>query len=270
MMRSEQVARQLHEAQRDGALLRTGKFALLQRDEVAMEAGGALHRLRDPEGTRRCGWKLGHTSAAMRQQMGMSEPTYAPIYAAEIVAERAIVIGLVHPRVEPEVAVKLTQDLAWSDLEPLVTDDRQGFLQSRRASNRCALEIVGSVWDDYCFTWGENTADGSSGPGAALGDSIPLDALDVRVTSRNYSAPGIHDAAQGTSSDVFGHPLDAVVWLIQQLGDHGKILAAGELVLTGSVTALLTLLPGILIKAEFSWGQRRGQSAAERPIQKVP
>lgn len=95
MMQSEQVARQLHEAHRHGALLLSGMFPVLHRDEVAVATGRALHRLRDPEGTRRCGWKLGYTSGAMRQQMGVSEPNSAPIYEDEIVTERAIVTGRV-------------------------------------------------------------------------------------------------------------------------------------------------------------------------------
>lgn len=274
MVQSEQIAQRLHEAHREGRLLRSGTFPALEHDEVAIETGQALHRLRDPNGTRGCGWKLGYTSAVMRQQMGVTEPNYAPIYADEIIAECVTITDRVHPRVEPEIAITFGEDVAWSVLLPLAPEDRRNFLHQRLVSSRCALEIVDSVWEGYDFTWGENTADGSSGAGAMLGDQIPLevplDALEVRLSSSNGRGAGILVTMEGSGSDVFGHPLDAVVWLVEQLGERGETLAASDIVLTGGITASLALSPGTFAEAEFSWGQWRGRAVAEHPAKEMP
>jgi 2-oxo-3-hexenedioate decarboxylase/2-keto-4-pentenoate hydratase len=49
---------------------------------------------------------------------------------------------------------------------------------------------------------------------------------------------------QGSGSDVLGHPLDALTWLVNSLAEKNRSIQADDLVLTGSIVALKFLSPG--------------------------
>ena len=48
---------------------------------------------------------------------------------------------------------------------------------------------------------------------------------------------------RGTGSDVMGHPHEALAWLANSLAGRGKLLRAGEIVLTGSLVQTVWLTP---------------------------
>lgn len=52
------------------------------------------------------------------------------------------------------------------------------------------------------------------------------------------------EVGRGRGGDVLGHPLDAVVWLANQLAGYEKGLRAGELVMTGSMVTTQWVQPG--------------------------
>jgi 2-keto-4-pentenoate hydratase len=196
-------------------------------------------------GAVRVGWKLGYTSEAMRKQMRVGEPNYGPLLEAMLVHDGTMVPeGLSQPRVEPEIALRLADEL------------RPGYSPAEAASvvegAFAALEIVDSVWVDYQFTLADNTADGSSAAGFVLGSDVgeplALDRIEVELTVDG--APMAH----GRGSDGLGHPLNAVCWLASALADGGERLRAGDVVLTGGLTAAVPLPAGGRVSARFSSG----------------
>ena len=59
-------------------------------------------------------------------------------------------------------------------------------------------------------------------------------------------------AATGTGDAVLGNPLNSVVWLAAKLGEFGRSLKAGEIIMSGSFTRQFPINPGDTIRAEFS------------------
>jgi len=174
------------------------------------------------------GWKLGYTSAAMREQMGIAEPNYGPLMTDMIVPSGAVIdSGVVHPRVEPEIAAVLARDVSGPD-------DVGGAV----AQWRLALEVVDSVWRDYRFDWALNTADGSSAAYAVVGDAV-TDLADLVV---EVDVAG--EARQGRADAAMGDPRNALRWLAEQLIDHPRGLRAGDVVITGGLTPALALPVG--------------------------
>jgi 2-keto-4-pentenoate hydratase len=51
-------------------------------------------------------------------------------------------------------------------------------------------------------------------------------------------------AGEGYGRDVLGHPLDALAWLANALAERGRSLAAGMIVMTGSIVSTKFLNPG--------------------------
>ncbi|MHA6793652.1 2-keto-4-pentenoate hydratase [Pseudonocardia bannensis] len=207
------------------------------RDLPDLAAAYAVQReltaLRTARGARRIGWKLGYTSAAMREQMRVDAPNLGPLLDSMLVPDGgAVPAHLVHPRAEPEIAVRIG-----ADGEPVEV--------------RAALEIVDSVWRDYWFTLEANTADGSSAAGVVLGPVLPADGLDVlAVQVRRNGEP----AGRGSGAAAMGHPFTALRWLAGELPRRGERLCPGDLVITGGLTAAVPIEPGDEIAAVFGDG----------------
>ncbi|HXV93373.1 MAG TPA: fumarylacetoacetate hydrolase family protein [Pseudonocardia sp.] len=198
--------------------------------ETAYAAQRELTALRTARGARRIGWKLGYTSEAMRAQMGVAEPNAGPLLDSMLVPDGGRVPeALVHPRVEPEIALRVGPD---------------GAPEAALA----ALEIVDSVWRDYRFTLETNTADGSSAAGVVLGPELPLDGLDtLPVELRHNGTP----AGMATGAAAMGHPRSAFDWLAGRLAQWGERLEPGDVVITGGLTVAVALEPGDAVEAAF-------------------
>lgn len=210
----------------------------------------ALTARRLGRGATRIGWKLGYTSAVMREQMGIGEPNLGPLLDTMWRSTGATVgAGLLQPRVEPEIALVLDRDV-------------DGPLSPQEALDACrdavvALEVVDSVWTAYAMDLEHNTADGSSAAHVVVGPPLPLEVLEkVQVTlHRNGRAAGA-----GAGRDALGHPAAALAWLSRAVLERGGALRAGDLVLTGGLTAAVPLEPGDVVHAEFehpSMSERR-------------
>lgn len=228
MIEPDKLAEEIDEAHRDGRLLDADAAPVLDLT-TAYTVQRLLTGRRGARGARRIGWKLGYTSAAMRAQMGVDEPNLGPLLDAMLVTDGRLPSGLVQPKVEPEIAVEVAA----------------GGGPGRA---RAALEIVDSVWRGYRFTLELNTADGSSAAGVVLGPELPADVLDeMPVDLERNGRP----EASATGAAAMGHPFNAVAWLAEELGRRGERLRAGDLILTGGLTAAVPLGPGDTVAATF-------------------
>jgi 2-keto-4-pentenoate hydratase len=70
---------------------------------------------------------------------------------------------------------------------------------------------------------------------------------DMQVTLKADGA----EIDKGKGSDVLGHPLNAVVWLVQDLAREGLALKPGDLVSLGSFSKLLPPKPGLAVEASY-------------------
>lgn len=220
----------------------TDSIALSLADGYAIQELVTASRL--DRGERVVGWKLGYTSLAMRQQMGVDSPNFGPLTDAMLLANGSLVARqLMQPRVEPEVALRVGRAVEGGDVT------REEVLAATADAYAC-LEVVDSSYIDYRFTLEDNTADGSSAAQVVLGDSLrDLGALDsIPVTlSRNGEV-----TANGTSAAASGHPVLGVVWLVHQLAERGLRLNPGDVVITGGLTAAVPLEPGDTVSAVFA------------------
>jgi 2-keto-4-pentenoate hydratase len=127
-------------------------------------------------GRRLVGQKIGLTSKAVRQQLGVDQPDYGALFADMEVATGGEVHGakLIQPRIEAEIAIVLDRDLQ----EPDVT---MGELMRAVAYTVPALEIVDSRIRDWKITILDTVADNGSSARFVLG------AAPKRLTDRSRS-----------------------------------------------------------------------------------
>ena len=215
---------------------------LTVRDAYAVQRA-----LVDAKGGETVGYKLGFTSGAMREQMGIAGPNYGRLTRPMQVDPDSGPIrlsGLIHPRVEPEVAVLVEKDLAGPGLTPARVCPAIHWAFG-------ALEVVDSRFRDYRFRAEDNTADNSSAARFVLGLPVSLAAApDLRLAGVVLWRDG-RVVGSGVGADALGGPIRAVAWLAERLGKEGRALEAGSSVLTGGLTRAHPVGGGGTVLAEF-------------------
>lgn len=192
------------------------------------------------------GHKIGLTSPAMQEMLGVGEPDYGALHRDRVLPSGASVATapLIAPRVEPEWAFVLGADLEG----PGVT------LADVRAAAEAvmpALEVIDSRIADWRIGLVDTIADNASGHCAVLGaERHALDAVDLAASTVELRVDG-EPVQRGTGAAVLGDPALAVAWLADALAEHGTALRAGHVVLSGSITAAVPLTAGAHVEADF-------------------
>jgi len=226
----------------DEATLKVKATPQLTLDHAfAVEDGYAIQRagisLRKLRGDALVGMKMGLTSRAKMEQMGVHEPIYGHLTSKMILEDGGTVIHKdhVHPRVEPEVAYLLKRDL-----EGPVTP-----VQALAAVECCccALELIDSRYKDFKFTLPDVVADNGSSSRFVLGSVRQPKDFDCGNLGMVMERNGVI-AEIGSSAAIFDHPARSLAALANQLALVGEVLKAGMIVMTGGATAAIALSPG--------------------------
>lgn len=193
------------------------------------------------------GHKVGLTSAAMRQQLGVDQPDYGHLMDTMFHLEAApIGIGrFLQPRVEPEIAFVLGRPLSGPRVTAAQAVAAVDFVLP-------ALEIIDSRIADWKITLADTIADNASSGGVVLGTRpTRLDAVDLALAGCLLHRNG-NLVQTGAAGAVLGSPLNALIWLANTLGERGVTLEAGHVVLPGSVTAAIPVAAGDTVTATFA------------------
>ncbi|MEU0770647.1 2-keto-4-pentenoate hydratase [Streptomyces albogriseolus] len=200
-------------------------------------------QLRLAAGERLAGHKVGLTSAAMQQQVGIDEPDSGLIFQQTVAPSRAEVRAddFMHPKIETEIAFRLGSDLTQPTDLPGV--------RAAVAEVLLAFELLDTRYDSWDITLVDSIADNACCAGVITGSAVPYTPdWDLAGEQITVEADGTV-AATGSGKDVLGDPLQALVWLTHRLPALGVTLRAGDLVLAGSVHASLPLTPGTSYRA---------------------
>lgn len=235
------LADRLYDAHRTGEAIEPPSRTLTVEDGYAVQRA-VLDRREDADGPP-VGYKVGFTSAAIRDELGVGEPAYGRILAGTVRAEGRLDGELINPKVEPELAVRLGEPL-----EPPIT--AVDVLAATKAVVP-VVEVVDSRIGDWEVDAGSAVADNAlaarvvhgNRTGSPANVDLELEAVAVRRNGERV--------ATGVGADVFGGPARVVSWLSEALDDRGIRLKAGDLVSTGSLTPLVSLDPGDTVEARF-------------------
>ena len=206
-------------------------------DAYAIQQIQVRRRLAD--GAAVIGYKVGLTSAAMQQQMGVYEPDFGHLltgmlYAADAPVEAA---RFRQPRAEPEIALILADDLHGPGLS--VAD-----LMTATAYALPAIEIIDSRITDWKIGLIDTIADNASSGGLVLGQSpVAVGVRDLSLAGCVFRRNG-RIVGTGAGAAVLGSPWHAATWLANTLTARGADLAAGSIILTGSITAAIPVAAG--------------------------
>jgi 2-oxo-3-hexenedioate decarboxylase len=190
-------------------------------------------------GVKVTGLKMGLTSRAKMQQMGVKESLHGFITDEGAYGDGAAipVARYIHPRIEAEIAVVMKTALRGPGCSIEQASAAIDFVVP-------AVEIIDSRFADFKFDVASVIADNTSAAGYVVGGrSRRLQDVDLLtegvVLTRNGQV-----AELGAGAAVLGDPLEAVAMLANQRAALGADIPAGALVLTGGITAAIHVHPG--------------------------
>lgn len=202
-------------------------------------------RLAEP-GRRLVGLKVGLTSPAVQQQLGVDQPDFGLLFddMEYLDGDSVPAARLIQPKVEAEVAFVVGRDL------PANTPTWSEFLNAISYAVP-ALEIVDSVIQDWKITLVDTVADNASSALYVLGHQpVSLGAIDLGQLGMQMTING-RLLSTGSGAACLGHPLRAAYWLARTLGQRGQPLVAGQVILSGALGPMVSINAGDVVFARI-------------------
>lgn len=214
--------------------------------DTAYATQHALIARRLARGERITGLKLGFTSQAKAQQMGVHDVIIGTLTDAMRLDDSAVFDrrSAIHPRIEPEVAYLLAADIDGAVVDRPLSD----FI----AAVAPALEIIDSRYRDFRFSLADVVADNTSaaayviGPWTPYGEAGVLDNRAVRLEVDGRVT------ATGSTAAILGDPGRAIAAAARLAARHGFTLRAGTVLLAGAATAAVPLPDNAVVEATIT------------------
>ena len=203
-------------------------------------------RQRVAEGARVLGHKVGLSSKAMQQMMGVDEPDYGHLLdEMQVFEDTPVKAGrYLLPRVEVEVGFILGADLPGAGC---TEDDVLAATEALVPS----IELIDTRITDWKIALCDTIADNASSAGFVLGeDRVSPTDVDVKTIDAVLTRNG-EVVAEGRSDAVLGNPVTAVAWLSRKVESFGVRLRKGDIVLPGSCTRAIDARAGDAFLADF-------------------
>ncbi len=190
-------------------------------------------------GERIIGKKIGVTSQAVMDMLGVHQPDFGQLTDAMVVNPGASIAmnTLIQPKAEGEIAFVLKHDLSGPGIT--VAD----VLRATDGVMAC-FEIVDSRIRDWKITIQDTVADNASCGVFVLSDKLVSPrSLDLYTTGMVLEKNG-RIVGTGAGAATLGSPAVAVAWLANTLGRLGMSLKAGEVILSGALSAMVPVVAG--------------------------
>jgi 2-keto-4-pentenoate hydratase len=202
-----------------------------------MPAQLAKRRARIAAGERPLGWKVGLGAPATMQKVGLASPIVGYLMQRALLLSGSTVslAGYVKPVAEPEICVRMISDLgsgataeaALAAIKEIFPAIELADLDPLPAPDNLDVILEGDIFQRHVILCG-NTRFGASTAG-----------LTSRVIRRGKEAAATTDpeALTGKLGDIVAH-------VANTLAAYGEKLAAGDVIITGSIT------PPLMIEAD--------------------
>ena len=198
------------------------------------------------------GKKVGATSAAVQNLLGLYEPDFGQLMSGMLHHDGDTIRldSLIQPRAEGEIAFVLKHDLDGPGITAI------DVLRATDYVVPC-FEIVDSRIDNWdikvCDTVADNASCGVFVLGTQHTDPLEVDlalvgmTIDVRRPGETVSEL----IATGAGAAVKGSPVNSLIWLANTLAELGVPCRAGEVILTGSLSTMAWVKEPQTITCEF-------------------
>ncbi len=191
---------------------------------------------------RQIGWKVGLTAAPIQQQFGFHEPVFGCILDSLPSGHQFRRDELIRPGFEPELCLRVNQELSGEITMATARDAIDMVYPS--------LEII-ETRGDLSAQIAVAMADNVQQKAIILGKPVPLGGLALSEVEAAIQING-NIVATGRGDAVLGNPLNSVIWLARKLTEFGRVIRAGDLIMSGSFTRQFPIMSGDHVHAEFT------------------
>ncbi|TCB82343.1 2-keto-4-pentenoate hydratase [Acinetobacter sp. ANC 4173] len=190
-------------------------------------------------GRRLVGKKIGLTSFAVQKQLGVDSPDFGMLFddMAYVDGQSIAFSKLIQPKVEAEIALVLKADL---------TQDQHSLEDIIAATDYAvaAIEVVDSRIEHWKISLLDTVADNASSAAFVLGQKqVQLADVDW-VNCRMQMTRAGELVSEGIGKACLDNPLNAAIWLANEMVKRGRPLQAGDIVLTGALGPMVAVQAG--------------------------
>lgn len=228
MSKIEEYAQRLHEAQKTRKAIPQFKNDESFSLQEAYRIQHALIDFRIREGEELIGVKMGFTSKAKMEQMGVSEMIIGQLTTGMHYQNGGAVSqsNFIHPRVEPEIYFRLSKDIN----KVIDLKECMEYVDGVGAG----LEIIDSRYENFKFSLEDVVADNCSSAAFVTGilhqphENLKNLAMRMEVNSDLVE--------EGSSNDILGNPWESLVAASELAMKYDIPLRKGMIVLAGAAT----------------------------------
>ncbi len=184
------------------------------------------------------GKKIGLTSFAVQEQLGVDQPDYGMLFNTTQVNDGGTLAysELLQPKAEAEIAFVMREDLD-GDINMSDLIDAIDYAIA-------SIEIVGSRVEKWDIRITDTIADNASASHFVLGSNkVSIDEFDL-VNCKMSMTKNNEIASEGIGKACMDNPLNAALWLAQIMIKNGTPLKAGEILLSGALGPMVPIEKG--------------------------
>ncbi len=187
-------------------------------------------------GLQMLGWKVGFTSPALLEAVGVCAPVVGFIPAGSVRASGSVVslAGWAKPMLEPEIALRLGSRLAPGAAPAQVA--------AAVAAVAPAIELIDI--DRPFVELEEIVAEGVFLRHVLFGPWVDADAVSLARLRGRVSVDGVESHAIAHPANAVGELTDIVLHVVECLAAAGAALDEGDIVITGSIVPAISVEPG--------------------------
>jgi 2-oxo-hept-3-ene-1,7-dioate hydratase len=204
------------------------------------------------DGARLVGHKIGLTSVAMQQAMGIDEPDYGALLDHMVFDDGSAIPAdrWIDPKVEVELAFVLGERLEGADVTVFDVLEATRYVVP-------AVELIDARSHRVDPATGrrrtvrDTISDNAANAGIVTGGRPvrPLD-VDLRWVGALLQRNGVIEES-GVAAAVLNHPANGIAWLARRYADHGEALEAGQVILAGSFTRPVDVRAGDVVTVDY-------------------
>jgi len=199
------------------------------------------------EGAKVKGLKIGLTSKAMQEMLNVYTPDYGFVLDTMVYDEvdRLPKDAFIQPKVEFEIAFVFKKALKGPNVTVQDVIDATDYVVP-------AIEVIDSRIEDWRIRFEDTVADNGSSAGAILGEKKTLlkDIEDITNIHMTVQKNG-EFLDEATSAAVLGNPLNAVVWLANEVSAYNIAIEPNTFVLSGALSKAVPFEAGDHFEADF-------------------
>ncbi|MEM7541877.1 MAG: 2-oxo-3-hexenedioate decarboxylase [Pseudomonadota bacterium] len=185
------------------------------------------------------GLKAGLTSQAKMKQMNVEEPVFGFLCASGAYPDGGEVpmANFIAPRIEAEIAIVTNRELKGPGCHLAQVMQAIDFVLP-------AVEILDSRYENFNFDLVSVVADNTSAAGFVVGSrAASIEEVDLRTMGVVVEKNGAVEAC-GAGAAVLGHPAESLAMFANNLARRGQSIPAGTFVMTGGITAAISVAAG--------------------------